>query len=279
MAYELIERNADLDDVALVGIHTRGVSIAHRLRPPSSPSDPACQFQIGTVDITFHRDDVLVRGGGAPLHPQPVVRGTELNFPLEGKTVELVDDVLLHRSHDSCRDGRAAPNTAIPRGCSSPCSWIVGTASSRSVRTTSGRTSHVAVRARAVELGETDEGDRVVLLAGNGSRHDRHHPIATTAQTGALCRPGDTCSATRTSTGTGVERLLGTAGTIARSLDREVKKLPALRGRLIVNLFYESSTRTLSSFDLAAKRLSADTMAVRSAGSSVDKGSPSRTRH
>ncbi len=69
-----------------------------------------------------------------------------------------------------------------------------------------------------------------------------------------------------------VERLLGTAATIARSLDREVKKLPALRGRLIINLFYESSTRTLSSFDLAAKRLSADTMALRSSGSSVDKG-------
>jgi aspartate carbamoyltransferase catalytic subunit len=69
-----------------------------------------------------------------------------------------------------------------------------------------------------------------------------------------------------------VERLLGTATTIARSLDREVKKLPALRGRLVVNLFYESSTRTLSSFDLAAKRLSADTMALRSSGSSVDKG-------
>ena len=48
--------------------------------------------------------------------------------------------------------------------------------------------------------------------------------------------------------------------------------MPALRGRLVVNLFYESSTRTLSSFDLAAKRLSADTMALRSSGSSVDKG-------
>jgi len=69
-----------------------------------------------------------------------------------------------------------------------------------------------------------------------------------------------------------VERLLGTAATISRSLAREVKKLPALRGRLVVNLFYESSTRTLSSFDLAAKRLSADTMALRSSGSSVDKG-------
>jgi len=69
-----------------------------------------------------------------------------------------------------------------------------------------------------------------------------------------------------------VERILGTARTLARSLDREVKKLPTLRGRLVVNLFYESSTRTLSSFDLAAKRLSADTMSVRSSGSSIDKG-------
>ena len=69
-----------------------------------------------------------------------------------------------------------------------------------------------------------------------------------------------------------VERLLGTARTFAASLDRRVKKLPTLKGHLIVNLFYESSTRTSSSFELAAKRLSADTLNVKSTGSSVDKG-------
>jgi aspartate carbamoyltransferase catalytic subunit len=69
-----------------------------------------------------------------------------------------------------------------------------------------------------------------------------------------------------------VERILGTARTFATSLEREVKKLPTLKGRLIVNLFYESSTRTSSSFELAAKRLSADTLTLKSAGSSVDKG-------
>ena len=68
------------------------------------------------------------------------------------------------------------------------------------------------------------------------------------------------------------ERLLDTARALERTLDREVKKLPALRGRLVVNLFYEASTRTLASFELAAKRLSADTMTLRSSGSSVDKG-------
>jgi aspartate carbamoyltransferase catalytic subunit len=69
-----------------------------------------------------------------------------------------------------------------------------------------------------------------------------------------------------------VVRLLGTARSFERSLEREVKKLPTLRGRTIVNLFYESSTRTSSSFELAAKRLSADTMTIKSSGSSVDKG-------
>jgi len=69
-----------------------------------------------------------------------------------------------------------------------------------------------------------------------------------------------------------VERLLATARSFARSLEREMKKLPTLRGRTVVNVFYESSTRTSSSFELAAKRLSADTMSIKAAGSSVEKG-------
>jgi aspartate carbamoyltransferase catalytic subunit len=69
-----------------------------------------------------------------------------------------------------------------------------------------------------------------------------------------------------------VERLLGLARAFAGSLARDVKKLPTLRGRTVVNLFYESSTRTSSSFELAAKRLSADVMSIKAAGSAVDKG-------
>jgi aspartate carbamoyltransferase catalytic subunit len=69
-----------------------------------------------------------------------------------------------------------------------------------------------------------------------------------------------------------VERLLATARSFARALEREMKKLPTLRGRTVVNVFYESSTRTSSSFELAAKRLSADTMSIKAAGSAVDKG-------
>jgi aspartate carbamoyltransferase catalytic subunit len=69
-----------------------------------------------------------------------------------------------------------------------------------------------------------------------------------------------------------VERLLATARSFSLSQERENKKLPTLRGRLVLNVFYESSTRTSSSFELAAKRLSADTLTLKAAGSSVDKG-------
>jgi aspartate carbamoyltransferase catalytic subunit len=70
----------------------------------------------------------------------------------------------------------------------------------------------------------------------------------------------------------GIERILDLARSFAEVSGREIKKVPALKGRTIVNLFYEASTRTSSSFELAAKRLSADVVNIRSAGSSVDKG-------
>jgi aspartate carbamoyltransferase catalytic subunit len=69
-----------------------------------------------------------------------------------------------------------------------------------------------------------------------------------------------------------IERLLAIARSFDQAAQRELKKLPTLRGRLVVNIFFESSTRTSSSFELAAKRLSADVMSVKGAGSSVDKG-------
>ena len=93
VAHEIIERNPELDDVALVGIHTRGVPLARRLRRLIEERTGVL-VPLGAVDITFHRDDVSVRGGEAPLHAQPVVRATELDFPPEGTTCILVDDVL-----------------------------------------------------------------------------------------------------------------------------------------------------------------------------------------
>ena len=93
IAHEIIEAHPDLDRVALVGIHTRGVPLAQRLRRMIAER-AAAEVALGTLDITFYRDDVQIRGGEAPLHSQPVVRATRLDFPLEGMTCVLVDDVL-----------------------------------------------------------------------------------------------------------------------------------------------------------------------------------------
>jgi pyrimidine operon attenuation protein/uracil phosphoribosyltransferase len=93
IAHEIVERNADLEQVALVGIHTRGVPLAQRLRRLIAEF-AGVEVALGTIDITFHRDDVAVRGRAAPLAPQPVVKATRLDFAPEGMTCVLVDDVL-----------------------------------------------------------------------------------------------------------------------------------------------------------------------------------------
>ena len=69
-----------------------------------------------------------------------------------------------------------------------------------------------------------------------------------------------------------LERFLDRAESFAEVSGRSIKKVPTLRGRTVVNLFYESSTRTSSSFELAAKRLSADLLNMKAQGSAVDKG-------
>ncbi len=69
-----------------------------------------------------------------------------------------------------------------------------------------------------------------------------------------------------------IDAILARAESFAEVGRRDIKKVPTLRGRTVVSLFYESSTRTSSSFELAAKRLSADLVSVKAAGSAVDKG-------
>ena len=69
-----------------------------------------------------------------------------------------------------------------------------------------------------------------------------------------------------------IQLLLDTAENMREVNSRDIKKVPTLRGKTIVNLFYEASTRTRTSFGIAAKRLSADTINISSSGSSVTKG-------
>jgi aspartate carbamoyltransferase catalytic subunit len=69
-----------------------------------------------------------------------------------------------------------------------------------------------------------------------------------------------------------IEVILDTADGLKEVLDRPIKKVPALRGKTVVNLFYEPSTRTRSSFEIAEKVLSADSLSITTSGSSVAKG-------
>ena len=69
-----------------------------------------------------------------------------------------------------------------------------------------------------------------------------------------------------------IGRLLELTDTFAEVMKRDIKKVPTLRGRTIINMFFEASTRTATSFEIAGKRLSADVINVKGSGSSVEKG-------
>jgi pyrimidine operon attenuation protein/uracil phosphoribosyltransferase len=164
IAHEIIERNDDLESVALVGIHTRGVPIANRLRrlvEERTGEDVA----LGQLDITFHRDDVHVRGGQSPRRPQPLVRETKLDFELEGRTVILVDDVLY-----TGRTIRAAIDALFEYG--RPDRVQLAVLADRGHRELPIRPDYVGKNLPTgrnervqVELVEVDEVDRVVLVA------------------------------------------------------------------------------------------------------------------
>jgi pyrimidine operon attenuation protein/uracil phosphoribosyltransferase len=164
IAHEIIERNPDLDRVALVGIHTRGVPIAHRLRRLVEERAGIAP-PVGAVDITFHRDDVGVRGGEAPRRAQPLVRSTQLEFPLEGRTCILVDDVLY-----TGRTIRAAIEALFEYG--RPARVQLAVLADRGHRELPIRPDYVGKNlptARGervqVQLVETDEVDQVLLIA------------------------------------------------------------------------------------------------------------------
>jgi len=89
IAHEIVEKNPDAGNLAIVGIHTRGALLARRLHALLRELTGA-DLPIGDLDISFYRDDL---GAKAPAD-QPVVHASHLDFDPSGKTVVLVDDVL-----------------------------------------------------------------------------------------------------------------------------------------------------------------------------------------
>ena len=163
IAHEIVERNPELERTALIGIHTRGVPLAQRLRRLITDF-AGVEIALGALDITFHRDDVHVRGGVAPLSPQPVVKSTRLDFPLEGMTCVLVDDVLY-----TGRTVRAAIETLFEYG--RPARVQLACLVDRGHRELPIRPDYVGKNLPTaqgeriqVQLVEVDEVDRVLLV-------------------------------------------------------------------------------------------------------------------
>jgi pyrimidine operon attenuation protein / uracil phosphoribosyltransferase len=87
LAHEIAEKNGGVEGLGLVGIRRRGVPMADRLGRFIERVERA-PVPVGTLDITFYRDDLSTLG------PKPVVQKSEIGFDVEGKSIILVDDVL-----------------------------------------------------------------------------------------------------------------------------------------------------------------------------------------
>src|ERR1035441_2147492 len=249
IAHELLERNPRDPVPALVGIHRRGAFLAQRLHVLLEELLDA-DVPLGDLDIGFYPDDTdpPPRPAGLPhrLRPPRPHRRDRRRRPL-------------HRSHRPRRD-RGAVRLRSPRA------RAAGRArrprpprAADSPRVRGQDPAHLALRARP----------RATARARRRRRGGHLHGRAGTDHGGL--RMNHLLSIEDLDR-EAIERIIAQAERFSEVSDREIKKVPALRGRMVLNLFYEASTRTRSSFELAAKRLSADVVNFAASGSSVEKG-------
>ena len=104
IAHEILEKNDGTEDLCLIGIHTRGVPLARRLAGNIARID-GVRLPVGELDISLYRDDL------SPAADTPVLNRTDVPFPVAGKTVVLVDDVIY-----TCRTARAALDAVMRLG-------------------------------------------------------------------------------------------------------------------------------------------------------------------
>jgi pyrimidine operon attenuation protein/uracil phosphoribosyltransferase len=147
------------------------VPLAQRLRRLIAERT-GTELLLGQLDLTVYRDDVHVRGGDAPRHSQPIVRSTTLEFPLEGMTCILVDDVLY-----TGRTIRAAVEALFAYG--RPARVQLAVLADRGHRELPIRPDYVGKNLPTsrderiqVQLLEVDEVDQVLLIA---TREEEDH--------------------------------------------------------------------------------------------------------
>ena len=99
IAHEIIENNGGVENLKLVGIQRRGVTLAKMIREIIEQVE-GVRLPLGVLDITFYRDDL------SSLSEHPVVNATDLPFQVQDARIVMVDDVLFSRAHGARRDGR-----------------------------------------------------------------------------------------------------------------------------------------------------------------------------
>jgi pyrimidine operon attenuation protein/uracil phosphoribosyltransferase len=252
IAHEILERNKGADDLVVLGIPSRGVELANRLAAMHREVEGAASRR--ALDITMHRDDLRHQPTRAPMRTHIPTGG------IDDKVVVLVDDVLY-----SGRTIRAALDALADLG--PPARRAAGRArrpgpprAADPRRPRRQEPADVHSEKVQVRLAGHDGIDDVVRIAGGESRPMNRHLLS---------------SADLTTRRRAV--LLDTAAEMHDVQRREVKKLPTLRGRTIINLFFEDSTRTRSSFEIAGKWMSADTINITGKGPRRPRASPCAT--
>src|SRR6266536_2605725 len=233
IAHEGVERNKGTEGLVVVGIHTRGVPLAGRLAARLAQIEGR-PVPSGALDVAMYRDDIGLRPPGArrPDRLRPAAR------------------------HPARRAGRPRPPRAAP----------AGRLRGQEPADRAGPGGQGAARRdRRARRGRGPPGRPARARRPPGRPARRPGGGGGGAVNEHLLSAGDLDAAD-------ITRILDTAAHLAKVTDRAIKKVPTLRGRTVCNLFFEDSTRTRISFELAAKRLSADVINFSAKGSSVSKG-------
>eukprot|EP01133_Synstelium_polycarpum_P013916 gene13916-16417_t len=236
LCHQLIENHTDFSNTVLIGIQPRGSYFADRVKMELSEILKNNKIQKGNLDITFFRDDFRRKDGLVS------ASSNTIDFIIEGKNVILIDDVL----------------------------WT-------------GRTIRAALDA-LLAYGRPAKVELMVLIDRRFSRHVPIEPDYIGQQVDSLdsqlvrVKMAAEKLSTRHLLGikdidrNDIELIFETADNFKEVINRPIKKVPSLRDITIANIFFENSTRTKLSFELAEKRLSADIVNFAASSSSVSKG-------
>jgi pyrimidine operon attenuation protein/uracil phosphoribosyltransferase len=199
ISHEIVEKQAGTQGLALVGIQRRGVPLARRIADAIEEHE-GVRLPVGALDITFYRDDLSL------VAQQPIVKGTDLPFDLNGATIVLVDDVLY-----TGRTIRCAMDALIDFG--RPRAIRLAVLIDRGHRELPIRADHVGKNVPTsreeivkVHVEETDGRTRSASRAGSAPRVGAGGQLMTTAASGSRRQS----AATRSATG---QRLRGATAT------------------------------------------------------------------